>query len=62
MTENGAVPADSQDGLEILQHAYNKADCVLDFGTTDEGHLVVQDITQHVAELEEIAEDSLNHD
>jgi hypothetical protein len=49
------VPVKSEKGKQILAHAMQKDYCVLEFSTTDDGVNQVMDITEHVQELEEIA-------
>lgn len=51
MTED-MVDIQSTKGKDILAHALNAEYCVLEFEATDDGSLMVADITEHVRELE----------
>lgn len=45
------VPAKSAKGKEILAYASQSEYCVLEFATTDNGELLVTDITGHHRQL-----------
>jgi hypothetical protein len=58
MTYSGAdsVPMDSEKGKAILARAMQEDYCVLEFDTRDDGTTTVADITDHVQQLEEMAD------
>lgn len=47
--------SDRETVIEFLVHARSVPRCVLEFRTNDDGETTVADITNHVAKLEEIA-------
>jgi hypothetical protein len=48
----GGVPVDSEKGKKILAQAMRDEYTVLEFQTNDDGTRVVQDITDHMKQLE----------
>lgn len=54
--ENGGTGLRSEQGKQMLAHAMSKDYCVLEFQEPEDGEMRVLDITDHVEQLEEWAE------
>lgn len=55
---DGGTEMTSDQGAEILAHAYHSDYCVLEFKERDDGTKIIMDITDHVEQLEKIAENN----
>lgn len=53
MTDD-SVPIQSKIGKQLLAHAMAEEYCVLEFRDTEDGDLLVADITEHLQQLEKM--------